>query len=73
MKIKGLLVTLNGNCRHDINGLYNVFLPSDDAEKVLDYVKGNGDIISYVRYTIDTELLSVNEKKLILDRMLDFM
>ena len=44
--IKGYLIIMNGDCERNLNGIYSVFVPTRNKEKALEYVKGNGDIIS---------------------------
>lgn len=70
--LDGLLVVMNGNCEKDLNGLYTVFIPTLDRERALDYVKGNGDIVSCTRYTIDITKITDDEKLVIFDRMVYF-
>lgn len=68
-KIKGWLVTLNGNCKNDLNGIYTIFIPSKSKKEAIEYVNGNGDILNAFKYEIDYDLLSDTEKETINDRI----
>lgn len=67
--IKGYLVIMNGDCEKNLNGIYSVFVPTRNKEKALEYVKGNGDIISTVKYEVDFETLTDTEKNIVKDRI----
>ena len=67
--IKGYLVIMNGDCERNLNGIYSVFVPTRNKEKALEYVKGNGDIISAVKYEVNFETLTDSEKEIVKDRI----
>lgn len=67
--IKGYLIIMNGDCEKNLNGIYSVFIPTRNKEKALEYVKGNGDIISAVKYEVAFETLTDTEKDIIKDRI----
>ena len=67
--IKGYLVIMNGDCEKNLNGIYTVFVPTRSKEKVLEYVKGNGDIISAIKYEVNFEELTDTEKDIVKDRI----
>ena len=70
--IKGYLVVMNGDCEKNLNGIYSVFVPTRNKEKALEYVKGNGDIISAIKYEVGFEMLTDTEKDIVKDRI-DFL
>ena len=67
--IRGFLVTLNGDCKKNLKGIYTVFIPVRDKSKAIECVEGNGDIIGCIPYEVDTQLLDDKEKALLLDRI----
>lgn len=69
--IKGLIVILNGNCNSDLAGIYCEFIPTTDTAKASDYVRGNGDILGLIPYTLDTSKISDNDKIMIFDRIIN--
>ena len=60
---------MNGDCEMKLNGMYSVFVPTRNKEKALEYVKGNGDIISAVKYEVNFEALTDTEKDIVKNRM----
>lgn len=70
--IKGYLVTMNGDCKRNLDGIYSVFIPTRCKEKAIKYVRGNGDIISAIKYEVDFEALTDTEKYIVKDRI-DFL
>ena len=67
--IKGYLVVMNGDCERNLDGIYSVFVPTRNKEKALEYVRGNGDIISAVKYEVNFEALTDTEKNIVKDRI----
>ena len=67
--IKGYLIIMNGDCERNLNGIYSVFIPTRNKEKALEYVKGNGDIVSAIKYEVDFEALTDTEKDIVKDRI----
>lgn len=71
--INGTLVILNGDCQRNLGGIYKVFIPCRNVEIAIEYVRGNGDILGTIPYTVDMDLLSDNERENVIDRMQDIL
>lgn len=67
--LKGFLMIMNGNCKRDLEGIYYEFIPTTEEEKAREYVKGNGDIISCVPYSVHIGSLTDKDRYLLLDRI----